>query len=65
VSALYGPSGAAGSEDFARLLLERGGVAAVPGVAFGDDRYVRFSFAAARPEIEKGMERFAKFVASL
>ena len=65
VSELYGPSGAAGSEEFAKLLLERSGVAAVPGIAFGDDRYVRFSFAAARQEIEKGMKRFAEFVGNL
>jgi aspartate aminotransferase len=62
VSALFARAGAAGSADFAKLLLERGGVAAVPGIAFGDDRYVRFSFAAATAEIEKAMERFARFV---
>ncbi|HET9794889.1 MAG TPA: pyridoxal phosphate-dependent aminotransferase [Thermoanaerobaculia bacterium] len=65
VSTLFPRSGAAGSAEFAKLLLERGGVAAVPGIAFGDDRYIRFSFAAARQEIEKGMERFADFVRSL
>jgi len=61
VSALFPRSGAAGSEEFSQLLLERGRVASVPGIAFGDDRYIRFSFAAAREEIEKGMERFAEF----
>jgi aspartate aminotransferase len=65
VSALFPRAGAAGSEEFARLLLEKGRVAAVPGIAFGDDRYLRFSFAAAREEIEKGMERFAEFVRNL
>jgi aspartate aminotransferase len=65
VSDLFARSGAAGSAEFAKLLLERGGVAAVPGVAFGDDRYIRFSFAAARSEIERGMERFAEFARSL
>jgi aspartate aminotransferase len=64
VSALFAGAGAAGSVEFANLLLERGRVACVPGAAFGDDRYVRFSFAAAREEIEKGMERFAAFVRS-
>ncbi len=65
VSDLFAPAGAAGSAEFAKILLERGGVAAVPGVAFGDDRYVRFSFAAAASEIEKGMERFAQLVGGL
>lgn len=61
VSALFSRVGAAGSAEFASLLLERGRVACVPGAAFGDDRYVRFSFAAATEEIEKGMARFAEF----
>ena len=64
VSALFARAGARGSVEFANLLLERGRVACVPGAAFGDDRYVRFSFAAAREEIEKGMERFAEFAGS-
>ena len=61
VSALYPRAGVSGSVDFSRLLLERAGVATIPGAAFGDDRYVRFSFAAAREEIEKGMRRFEEF----
>ena len=60
VSGLYGRLGAAGSVDFSRILLERGLVGSVPGAAFGDDRYVRFSFAASRAEIEKGMRRLAE-----
>ena len=65
VSALFPRAGAAGSADFANVLLERAGVASVPGIAFGDDRYIRFSFAAATGEIERGMERFAEFVRGL
>ena len=63
VSSLYARLGTAGSTEFSKALLERGRVASVPGAAFGDDRYVRFSFAAAGEEIEKGMGRFAEFVA--
>jgi aspartate aminotransferase len=65
VSGLYERAGTPGSTEFAKLLLERGRVASVPGEAFGDDRYVRFSFAAASHEIDKGMERLAEFAASL
>lgn len=65
VSALFARAGTPGSTEFANLLLERGRVASVPGAAFGDDRYVRFSFAAASPEIDKGMARFADFARGL
>lgn len=61
VSALYPAAGAAGSAEFAQRLLREAGVAAVPGAAFGDDRYLRFSFAASQAEIEKGMDRLAEF----
>jgi len=33
------------STSMCTMLLERAGVALVPGVAFGDDRCVRFSYA--------------------
>ena len=65
VSALYPRAGASGSADFSKLLLERSGVATIPGAAFGEDRYIRFSFAAAREEIEKGMRLFQEFAAGL
>jgi aspartate aminotransferase len=32
-------------------------VAVVPGIAFGDDNYVRISYATSMELIEKGMER--------
>lgn len=65
VSALYPKAKASGSVDFSRMLLERTGVATIPGAAFGEDRYIRFSFAAARHELEKGMRLFQEFVGSL
>jgi len=40
-------------------LIEEAGVALVPGSAFGDDRYVRMSFAASRDDLENGLRRAA------
>lgn len=44
-----------------RLLKEQG-VALVPGAAFGDDRWVRLSFAAADALIREAFERIAVMV---
>lgn len=41
-------------------LIEHAGVAVVPGSAFGDDRYVRLSFAASREELEDAFERLGR-----
>jgi aspartate aminotransferase len=57
----YGPR-APDSIAFCRLLLEQGGVALVPGAAFGDDRYVRLSFAASESMLSQGVERIAAVV---
>lgn len=40
-------------------ILERTGVALVPGAAFGDDRYARLSFAASDGELTRGIQRVA------
>jgi aspartate aminotransferase len=37
-------------------------VAVIPGIAFGDDRYIRMSFATGLPQIEKGMDRLEQFL---
>jgi len=42
-------------------LLEEQGVALVPGAAFGDDRWVRMSYAAADEVIERALVRMAEF----
>ncbi|MBI4540800.1 MAG: pyridoxal phosphate-dependent aminotransferase [Gemmatimonadetes bacterium] len=42
-----------------RAILERSGVAVVPGIAFGDDRYARLSFAASEEELTQGIRRMA------
>ncbi len=50
-----------GSDDFAEALLESKMVAVVPARAFGDDGYVRLSYATSREKIEIGTERIAEF----
>ena len=40
-------------------------MAAVPGIAFGADDYIRLSHATSMANIEKGLERMDKFVRGL
>ena len=53
------------SADFCAKLLEQEKVAAVPGIAFGADDYIRLSYATSMANIEKGLERIDKFCKSL
>src|SRR5688572_22342466 len=53
------------SADFCAKLLEQQKVAAVPGVAFGADDYIRISYATSMANIEKGLDRIEKFVRGL
>ena len=46
-------------------LLDQVGLAVVPGVAFGDDRCIRLSCAAAPATIEDGIDRLSRFLTSL
>jgi aspartate aminotransferase len=48
-----------GSVAMAEFLLERAGVAVVPGIAFGDDDHVRLSFATSREALREGLSRMA------
>lgn len=50
------------SMKFSADLLEKEGVAVVPGLAFGTEGYFRFSFATDLPTIEEGIRRIRKFV---
>ncbi len=52
-----------GSADVCTLILEETGVAIVPGVAFGDDRYARMSTASSEDALEDGVRRMAKVLA--
>ncbi len=47
---------------FAKELLEKEGVAVVPGIGFGSEGYFRFSFATDLATIEEGIRRIERFV---
>jgi aspartate aminotransferase len=53
------------STEFCGRLLEQEKVAAVPGIAFGADDYIRLSYATSMANIEKGLDRMEKFVRAL
>ncbi len=74
VSALYGknwtpegdnPRTISGSDDLAEYLLQRAGVAVVPGSGFGADANIRLSYATSLPNIQKGIARIAEAVQAL
>ena len=50
---------------FCQRLIADGGVALVPGEAFGDDRWVRLSFAASEQQLHKALERLVLFINKL
>jgi aspartate aminotransferase len=56
--------GISGTQFCTRLITETG-VALVPGAAFGDDRWVRLSYAAAIADIERALERILGFARKL
>lgn len=56
---------AIGSMKFAERLLEEKKVAVIPGGPFGEDGYIRISFATDMGTIEKGVARIKEFVKSL
>ena len=53
------------SSDLALYLLEKAKVALVHGEAFGDDNYIRLSYATSINEIKKGVERIREAVSRL
>jgi aspartate aminotransferase len=53
------------SGEFCAKLLEQEKVAAVPGIAFGADDYLRISYATSMANIEKGLDRLEKFCKAL
>jgi aspartate aminotransferase len=57
--------GMSDSSAVCKWLLEEAEIALVPGVAFGDDRYVRMSYATSDELLEKAIHRLSKAVASL
>lgn len=50
------------SLDFANLLLDEAKVAVVPGIAFGDDKYIRLSYATSIENIKEGLRRIKEIV---
>ncbi len=54
-----------GSLDLADYLLEKAKVACVPGIAFGDDRFIRFSYATDESQIGEGLNRLEEALSKL
>ncbi len=69
VAGLYGRKGRerviGNSLDLAAFLLDEADVAVVPGSAFGDDRYIRLSYATSMRNIEEGVKRIRSAVSRL
>jgi aspartate aminotransferase len=70
VSAYYGKKTAQGikvsnSIEFCKAFLDEHGVVIVPGMAFGQDSCVRFSFTASLPTISVAMPKFRDFMEGL
>jgi aspartate aminotransferase len=63
VSAAY-TGGITNSMQFSEKLLAEEFVAVVPGEAFGTNEHIRISYATSMKELERGLDRIAKFVAA-
>jgi len=53
------------SQNFADRLLSKSNVAVVPGIAFGDDRTIRLSYATSLDVIKSGIDRIEEFCKTL
>jgi aspartate aminotransferase len=53
------------SMSFSEQLLDKAKVAVIPGIGFGVDNYVRFSYATSMDNIQKGLDRVEKFISEL
>lgn len=69
VSSYYGRSfkgnSIKSSMDLSAYLLDEAKVAVVPGAAFGDDRYIRLSYATSVENIQKGLDRIESALSNL
>ena len=69
VSSYYGKKAGdktiSGSLDMADYLLETAKIACVPGIAFGADDFIRFSYATDMKTLEEGLNRFEKALSEL
>ncbi|MBI4681758.1 MAG: pyridoxal phosphate-dependent aminotransferase [Nitrospirae bacterium] len=53
------------SLELSTYLLEQGKVALVPGSAFGDDKYIRLSYATSMENVKKGLDRIEEALGKL
>jgi aspartate aminotransferase len=65
VSSFFGRSGVHSASDLAGKLLREAHVAAVPGEGFGTREHIRISYATSTKELDRGLERMAKFLGAL
>ena len=57
-----GTAAGMGGMEFCTRLMQEEGVALVPGSAFGDDRWVRLSYAVADRDIDEALDRVFRFI---
>jgi len=65
VKSFYGRGGIRDSQTFANYLLDEARVAVVPGGAFGNDDYVRISYATSMERLHEGVARMETALAKL
>ncbi len=65
VSSYFGKGGIKNSTDLCTYLLDKGHVGLVPGDAFGDDNYIRISYAASEDKLIEAMKRIKNALAEL
>jgi aspartate aminotransferase len=65
ISAFFGRGGVESASDLAGKLLREVHVATVPGEGFGTRNHIRVSYATSTAELDRGLERMGKFLASL
>lgn len=53
------------SLNFSKRLLAEAYVAVIPGIGFGDDHYIRLSFATSMEQIKKGLDRIETWLGAL
>jgi aspartate aminotransferase len=65
VSSFFGKGSIRDSQSFANYLLDEARVAVVPGSAFGNDGFVRISYATSMDRIREGLKRIGAALAPL
>lgn len=53
------------SLDLAKILLDNGKVAVIPGIGFGDDDYIRLSYATSIENIKEGLKRIKDIIENI